>query len=122
MKVFRFLLVLFSSMFMVSCDAVNDYEENSELYEITDRFVESLQTTYRSYGTFGGLDHTEYTKDRSYKVMPVGRLINVRIERVTKEGEYEELRSELKRHYNGNIHVNDVYICGGGTVMIDCRD
>jgi hypothetical protein len=52
-----------------------------ELYGITDEFVENLQTKYESYGLLGGMEHTKYTEDKEYKVLPMGRLINVRIER-----------------------------------------
>lgn len=91
-----------------------------ELYKITDKFVESLYTDYESYGLFGG--HNEYTPDHAYKVMPIGRLINVRIEKVASDEEYEDLIDDLKWHYKGNSHVNDVYRCKAGTIMIDCRN
>ena len=54
--------------------------------------------------------------------MPVGRLINVRIEQYASTKDYEELRKTLERHYSENTCVNGVYICEGGTVMIDCRN
>ena len=54
--------------------------------------------------------------------MPTGRLINVRIEKSVNDSEYEKLKNVLKEHYRNNINVNDVYICGGGTIMIDCRN
>ena len=126
-KVSLILMTLLMSVFMMSCDGVSGkvkkfIEPNTELYQITDEFVESLQTTYKSYGLFSGQEHTKYTKDGMYKVMPTGRLINVRIEKVVTGNEYETLKTDLKEHYKNNTHVNDVYICGGGTVMIDCRN
>ena len=92
-----------------------------ELYEITDDFVEKLSTTYESYGLFGGLDDTRYTENKDFKVTPMGRLINVRIEHVAEDEEYEDLREALESHYKGNSRVNQVYRCQGGTIMIDCR-
>ena len=126
-KVKLILMGLLVSIFMISCNSADDkvknfIEPNTELYQITDGFVESLQTTYESYGLLGGQKHTKYTKDGMYKVMPTGRLINVRIEKVVTDNEYETLKTDLKEHYKNNTHVNDVYICGGGTVMIDCRN
>ena len=126
-KVSLIVMTLLVSIFMMSCNGVGDkvkniIEPNTELYQITDRFVESLQTTYESYGMLGGQEYTKYTKDGSYKVMPTGRLINVRIEKSVSGNEYETLKNDLKEHYKNNTHVNDVYICGGGTVMIDCRN
>ena len=126
-KVSLILMTLLVSVFMMSCNGIGDkmknfIEPNTELYQITDVFVESLQTTYESYGILGDQEHTKYTKDGMYKVMPTGRLINVRIEKVVTGNEYETLRTDLKNHYKNNTHVNDVYICGGGTVMIDCRN
>jgi hypothetical protein len=35
-------------------------------------------------------------------------LINVKIEKVAKNGEYEELQQELKDYYKGNANVKDV--------------
>lgn len=93
-----------------------------ELFRITDNFVDQLQTTYRSYGVFGGVEHQKYTEDRMYKVFPMGRLINVRIEDVASDEEYEKLRKALESHYAGDTRVNKVYINRAGTIMIDCRD
>jgi len=49
-------------------------------------------------------------------------LINVKILKVVEDEEYEDLKEDLKSHYKGDKRVNDVYICQGGTVMIDCRN
>ncbi len=94
----------------------------NELFIETDSFVESLQTTYESYGILGGSEHSKTTNDGLYTIMPVGRLINVKIQKVAESGEYEELKQDLKDHYEGNPKVNDVYICQAGTIMIDCRN
>lgn len=92
------------------------------LFEITDEFVEKLHTSYRSYGLLGGMDYTKYTEDKEYKVFPIGRLINVRIERYADDDEYEILRKALESHYSGDSRVNQVYRNQGGTIMIDCRN
>lgn len=94
----------------------------NELFKETDSFVESLQTAYESYGILGGSEHTKTTTDGLYTITPVGRLINVKIQKVAENGEYEELKQDLKDHYEGNPKVNDVYICQAGTIMIDCRN
>ncbi len=52
----------------------------------------------------------------------MGRLINVRIEDVASDEEYEKLRKALESHYAGDTRVNKVYINRAGTIMIDCRD
>jgi hypothetical protein len=127
MKNFKLLLITsLASFFTISCtnfsNKVKDIiQSNDELYQITDEFVESLHTTYESYGIFKVQEYTKYTKDGMYKVMPTGRLINVRIEKNVTGDEYENLKNDLLDHYKNNVYVNDVYICGGGTVMIDCR-
>ena len=95
---------------------------NSELYGITDEFVESLYTTYESYGMFGGDEFTTLTEDGRYQVMPVGRLINVKIMEVVEDEVYEDLRDDLQSHYSSDDRVKDVYISQGGTIMIDCRN
>ena len=94
----------------------------SELFKETDLFVESLQTMYESYGILGGSKHAKTTSDGLYTITPIGRLINVKIQKVAENGEYEALRQDLKNHYEGNVKVNDVYICQAGTIMIDCRN
>ncbi|MFN3754524.1 hypothetical protein [Flavobacterium sp.] len=97
-------------------------KSKSELFKETDSFVESLHTTYESYGILGGSEHAKTTSDGLYTIMPVGRLINVKIQKVAESWEYEELKQDLKDHYEGNAKVNDVYICQAGTIMIDCRN
>jgi len=93
----------------------------SDLYEITDSFVESLNTTYASYGITNFENNMRVTPDGYYQVFPVGRLINVKILEVVEDEDYEDLKEDLQSHYKGNSHVRDVYINQGGTVMIDCR-
>jgi hypothetical protein len=83
--------------------------------------VESLETTYSSYGAIGGMDHMKYTEDGHYQIFPIGRLINVKILKEAPLSEYEELREDLENHYKGDSRVNQVYICAAGTVMVDCR-
>lgn len=112
-KCLGLFLILFA---ITSCHEI----KNKELYEITDRVVESLYTTYEHYDMFG--KHIEYTKDKEYHIMPTGRLINVRIERVATDKEYEQLLEELQDHYKNNSKVNRVYRCQAGTIMIDCRN
>lgn len=111
-------LIYFSILvILVSCSP-----SKKELYGITDSFVESLQTTYDSYGILGGGDHNKVTSDGQYQVMPVGRLINVKILKVVSDDVYKELEEDLKSHYENDKRVNDVYINNGGTIMIDCRN
>lgn len=113
-KIFWILLLVVA---LAGCSS-----EKRDLYRKVDNFVNSLTTEYKSYGLFGGMDHIEYTENGYYQIMPTGRLINVRIEEVVDEKEYEKLRDDLARHFKNNPHVNDVYICKAGTVMIDCRE
>ena len=77
------LVLLFSviTLLLTSCQQVEKIvNPNEELYTITDNFVESLHTTYESYGLFSQ-DYTKYTSDNKYKINPIGRLINISIER-----------------------------------------
>ena len=111
-----FVLVLLS--LLVGCNEMS----HRELFDKTDGFVESLNTYVQSYGLLGGQEYTKYAENGYYKIMPLGRLINVRIEREASSSEYETLRKMLESHYTGDRRVNQVYICEGGTVMIDCRN
>lgn len=101
------------------CDSLSP--SKIELYKVTDSFVESLSTSYESYGVFGGSEHAVTTSDGLYRVCPVGRLINVKIEKFVPDQEYLDLKKDLEGHYKNNTRVNSVYICGAGTIMIDCR-
>lgn len=115
----KILLICFVILIsLCSCNSV----KYGELFEITDEFVEKLQTTYQSYGMLGGMNHTKYTKDKEYKVFPMGRLVNVCIEHYANDDEYEDLRKALESHYSGDKRVNRVYRNQAGTLMIDCRN
>lgn len=48
--------------------------------------------------------------------------VNVRIEHEASDKEYEDLHEDLQSHYKGNSHVNQVYRCQAGTLMINCRN
>ncbi|THF51817.1 ABC transporter [Flavobacterium supellecticarium] len=113
----KILFLSFYLFFIIGCSP-----NKSELFRETDSFVESLQTTYESYGILGGSEYAKTTSDGLYTITPVGRLINIKIQKVVENREYEELKQDLKAHYKCNTKVNDVYICQAGTVMIDCRN
>ena len=124
MKLIKTLIILLTLLFSMSCNIddslKNIINPNTELYQITDDFVKSLQTK-ESYG-FNGQEYIKYTNDSTYQIMPIGRLINVKLLKTVSDNEYETLKTDLKEHYKDSTHVNDVYICGGGTIMIDCRN
>lgn len=111
-KLFIFFICL---IFIAGCS------QKKELYKEIDFFVNSLSTTYESYG-FDGKEHAKTTSDGLYTITPIGRLINVKIQKAVSEDEYEDLKKDLESHYKNDKHVNKVYICGAGTIMIDCRN
>jgi hypothetical protein len=113
----KLLLVLTLILSLTSC-----ISSKSELYEKTDFFVESLSTTYESYGILNATDYSKTTSDGLYTITPIGRLINVKINKAVNDEEYVNLKKSLLRHYKGNLKVNDVYINNAGTIMIDCRN
>ena len=111
-------IILFLTLsFLVSCKP-----KNEQLYKHTDYFVESLQTTYSSYGLIGGIEYQKVTEDNMYQITPIGRLVNVKIMAEVPLSDYQNLEKELEVHYEGDVRVKDVYICAAGTVMIDCRN
>ena len=75
----KYLFYFFILALLFSCS-----QSKKELYSITDSFVESLQTEFESYGMLGGNEYIKITRDSQYQVMPVGRLINVKISTVLK--------------------------------------
>ena len=111
------LLIFSAILFIVGCST-----SKKELYEKTDFFVESLHSTYDSYGILNFQENTKTTSDGLYKITPFGRLIDVRIEKYTNSDDYEKLKQDLEEHYKNNVWVNKVYICEGGTIIIDCRN
>ena len=113
----KILIYFISLIFVIGCSP-----SKKELYKETDALVQSLQTTYESYGILGGREHSKTTSDELYTITPVGRLINVKIQKVVTDDEYENLRKDIEKHYKNDVRVNKVYICGAGTVMIDCRN
>lgn len=116
----RYTIKLLSVLLIFQLFASCSEYKNRELYELTDKYVRKLDIEYEHYGAFGG--PTDYTKDGEYKVQPFGRLINVRIEGVASDEEYEDLIKDLEKHYKGDMRVNNVYRCQAGTIMIDCRN
>ena len=107
----KFILFILLCIMTISCT-------NREWYKHTDDFVNSLYSSYESYGLSGS---NVYTEDGNYKIMPIGRLINVRIEKNVNDNQYKKLLKQIKRHYKNNWKVKNVYICNAGTIMIDCR-
>jgi retron-type reverse transcriptase len=97
------------------------YFSERELLKNTDAFVDSLQTTYKSYGLLGASERSINTSDSMYAITPIGRLINVKIKKAVDINEYENLKEDLASHYKDDKRVNKVYICELGTIMIDCR-
>ena len=114
-KIITVIIIIVS---LCGCDNI----KYGDLYSITDEFVEKLQSSYISYGLLGGVDETKYTENKEYKVFPIGRMINVRIEHYADDDEYESLRKALDYHYSNDSRVNRVYRNRAGSIMIDCRN
>lgn len=112
-------IIVYSILLII---AIGCSQSKQELYEITDKFVLSLDTEYESYGMLGGTKYAKTTTDGLYTVTPIGRLINVKIQKVVDDEEYESLRKSLEKHYKNDERVNKVYINQGGTIMVDCRN
>lgn len=112
----RFFCALLLVALFVGCSS-----EKNDLYNKVDYFIASLDTDYISYG-LEGAKHKKYTKNGYYQIYPIGRLINIRIEKPATREEYEQLKSALSKRYKNDKRVNEVYICNGGTIMVDCRD
>ncbi len=113
----RKLIYLIFICLILSCSS-----SKNELYKITDSFIKSLDYKYDGYGIFENKENTKITSDKLYQIMPIGRLINVKILKVVGNEEYKELQSDIKSHYKDDSRVTDVYINGAGTIMIDCRN
>lgn len=117
MNMRKAVVFFLSVLLIVGCSP-----SKKELFKDTDHFVESLETTYKSYGILSGSDHQKLTEDGLYQITPIGRMVNVKIMKVVSREEYEDLRDDLESHYKNDSRVNSVYINNGGTIMIDCRN
>jgi hypothetical protein len=113
----KITILIFMSFLFLNCS-----KKDEQLFLKTDSFVDSLHTKYDSYGFLNTTKNSVKTSDSVYSVTPVGRLINVKILQPSIETEYEELKTKLADHYKDDKRVNEVYICGAGTIMIDCRN
>ncbi len=113
----KITILAFITFLLINCNV-----KNNELFSKTDSFVDSLQTKYERYGLFDVKENSVKTSDSLYAITPIGRLINVKLLIPAEGSEYEELKNDLANHYKDDKRVNDVYICGSGTIMIDCRN
>lgn len=124
-KIIYFCLFILT---LSSCNIVNDTNnivndtKYKDLYKQTDYFIEKLYSPYgyESYGLVG-IKHQRKTENGEFQITPIGRLINVKRLEYTTDEEYEELKNIIKKHYEDSFRVKNVYICGYGTIMIDCR-
>ena len=91
----HFCFLAFALLSLCGCDNL----KYAELYEITDEFVEELHTDVESYGLLGGVDDTEYTDDGAFRVLPMGRLVNVKIEHDATDEEYAREVERLSTRY-----------------------
>ena len=66
----KLFIYFISIIFVMGCSP-----SKKELYKETDAFVQSLETTYESYGIFGGTNYSITTSDGLYTITPMGRLI-----------------------------------------------
>ena len=112
----KYLLLIITVFLFMSCS-----HSKKELYKITDSFIESLDTEFESYG-MQGEKYSKKTTDGKYRVMPIGRMINIKIMEVVENGTYKNLRDDLTSHFEDDNRVNKVYINRGGTIMVDCRN
>lgn len=111
----KLILLVLACFLVCSCS-------NSELYKETDKLVLSLDTTYDRYGLLDIADNSVTSSDGLYSITPIGRLINVKIKKGADKEQYEDLKEDLGSYYKNDKRVNKVYICEGGTVVIDCRN
>lgn len=120
MKLKFLLICLTTCLMIVTCfvyKSCNSYREKKDLYDKIDYFVENLSNSYVSYGLFS--NEKKMTTKGTYHILPIGRLINVKI--YDYNVSYEKLKEDIKDHYKNNKTVKDVYICKAGTIMVDCR-
>ena len=118
-----YLISVFSIFLIVSCSVIQKDSELSELIEITDFFVESLDTKVIHYGRGPkAYENKRETSDRFYRVVPLGRLINVKIQEKVSDEVYFELQEELQEYYKNDKRVNGVYVNKAGTINVDCRN
>lgn len=113
------VLLLFIAIVLVSASSCQD-KEKGQMYEIAEEYVkEFAQSEYNGYSLFD--IHSRLTKDSTYRITPMGRLIIIKNEKGGDSIFYNKLQKEIEKHYKGDERVNEVYINTSGTVVIDCR-
>ena len=109
------LLLIFAVVLFAECSS-----EKRELYSRIDDILLRLPDSSGLYSAFG--NDVEYTKDGYYRIMPISRMISIKIEgENATDDKYESLKNDLSKRYKNNPLVNKVYISNGGTVVLDCR-
>lgn len=91
---------------------------NTNLYKITDEIISSIDEGSR-YSIWQ--DNSEVTEEDKYTIIPIGKLIIIKINDYVSNEEYEKLKIKIERRYKNNKTVKNVFINGHGTITIDCR-
>lgn len=125
-------IILLIAILMISCNNIDNKIKHNrinsninskyELISIIDKFIDTLEIIPGGYDILNKKKYIKYTKDSSYNVMPIGRLINIEINSYLTNDQYEILKNNLIEYYKCNININNIYICNYGTIIIDCRN
>ena len=99
MKKVSFIAIFAVLSLASSCNIISD-NKNKELYETTDQFVSSLKGEVYSYGMFNSEDYKKTLEN--WTVTPIGRLINVKINKYASDDEYNNLKEQLKNHLSND--------------------
>lgn len=121
----RNIILILTSVLIISCvKSKEEIEKENSINDLilsVDFFVNNLNTTVGNYSIFESEEKAIITKDKKYRIAPVGRLINVKLIEYSNDSVYESLNHFLNNHYSKDDRVNKVYINAGGTIMVDCR-
>lgn len=93
-----------------------------EVIKQVEDFVYDLTETYQHYDCFGHNSTTVYSDGKRFEIIPIGRMIVVKVDEYVSDDYYEDVKSEIKKKYENDHRVNDVFINGFGTISIDCRN
>lgn len=97
-------------------------EKYAEVLNQVDTFVYELDKNYDHYDLYGKHKKDVSSDNKSFSVTPMGRVIIVKVNDVVPDSYYNDVKDNIKKKYENDNRVNDVFINNGGTITIDCRN
>ena len=93
-----------------------------EMLDIVEGFVTELENPATTFPLMKAAKLGQLTTCGTYRVQPLGRMVNVKIMQAVPAVDYEILKNDLAAHFADDARVKRVFVSQVGTVMVDCRN